>query len=122
MTAFYIVFEFPPKSVLRYFGTSRARLEKRMIHSAQKIYGQLSRIFQHFQNYNMIFIFFRFQTQENRFWGLGTFLHVFFVHKFTDLFTVWTILYKFSPIFHKSFSYEPSRQYGTSPFLKTITK
>ena len=68
----------------------------------------------------MIFRFFRFQTQENRFWGLGTFLAVFVVQIFTDLFTEWTIFYKFSPMLHNSFSYEPSRQYGTSPFSKTI--
>ena len=30
--------------------------------------------------------------------------------------------YKFSPMLHNSFSYEPSRQYGISPFFKTILK
>ena len=55
-------------------------------------------------------------------WGPGTFLRVFYVQKFIVLFTTLTIFYKFSPMLHKSFSYEPSRQYGTSPFLKTVIK
>ena len=68
--------------------------------------------------YILIFRFFRFQTQENRFWGLGTFLHVFLVQQFTDLFTVWKMFHKLSPILCISFSYVCSRQYGISP-LKT---
>ena len=50
----------------------------------------------------------------------GRFCLFLFVCNFTDLFTVWTIFYKFSPMLHKSFSYEPSLQYGISPFKKTI--
>ena len=75
---------------------------------------------ENFEIWNLVFIFLRLQTQENVFWGLGTFLHVFKVQYFTDLFTRLTILYKFSPVLHKSFSYEPSRQYGISPFLKHL--
>ena len=56
------------------------------------------------------------------FWGLGTFLHVFWVQKIIDLFTIWRFFYKFWKMSHKSFSYEPSRQYGINPFLKTIIK
>ena len=78
--------------------------------------------FKKFKIWNHIFRFSRFQTHGNRFWGLGTFLHVFCVQKIIDLFTALQILYKFSTIFHKSFSYEPSRQYGISPFSKTILK
>ena len=70
----------------------------------------------------MVFRIFRFQTQENRFWGLGTFLHVFQVQQITDVFTILAIFYNVGPMLHESFSYEPSRQYGTSPFLKTILK
>ena len=45
-----------------------------------------------------------------------------YVQKIIDLFTVLTIFYEFSPMLHKSFSYEPSRQYGISHCLKTIIK
>ncbi len=93
-----------------------------MIHSAQKFSEQISYNSQNFQKHNLIFRFFRFQTQENRFWGLGTFLAAFYVQYFTELFTILTIFYKFSPMFHKSFSYEPSRQYGISPFSKQFQK
>ena len=48
MTAFYSVSEFSPKSVLLQFGTSRARLKKRLTHSAQKIREHFS-YFQNFQ-------------------------------------------------------------------------
>ena len=91
-----------------------------MIHSAQIVWEHLLDIFKILKIWNRVSRFFRFQTQENRFWGLGTFLRVFDVQNFTDLFTVLQIFYKFSPMLHKSFSYEPSRRYGTSPFLKTI--
>ena len=70
--------------------------------------------------WNLIFSFFRFQTQENRFWGLGTFLHVCLVSNFIDLFTAWTIFYKLSPMLHNSFSYEPDGQYDTSLFLTSL--
>ena len=38
------------------------------------------------------------------------------------LFTIRKKFHKLSPMFHKSFSYEPSHQYGISPFPKTILK
>ena len=41
MTTFLQCFEFPPKSVLLHFGTSRARLEKCMMHSARKFREQI---------------------------------------------------------------------------------
>ena len=76
--------------------------------------------FKLFQMWNLVFRFFRFQTQENRFWGLGTFFARFFVvEKIINLFTVLQILYKSWKMFYKRFSYEPSRQYGISPFSKT---
>ena len=56
------------------------------------------------------------------FFAWGRFLLVFWVQKIINLFTVLQILYKFWKMFHKSFSYEPSRQYGISPFSKTIIK
>ena len=52
----------------------------------------------------------------------GTFLAFFYVQKINDLFTIFAISHKFWKMFHKSFSYEPSRQYGISPFSKTIIK
>ena len=122
MTHFYNVFEFPPKSVLLHFGTSRARLEKCMIHYAQFLLGAFLYMFQNLQKVESDFHIFRFQNQENRFSGLGTFLHVFQVQYFTALFTILTIFYKFSPMLHKSFSYEPYRQYGICHFPKTIIK
>ena len=73
----YSVFEFPPKSVLLHLGTSWARLEKCMIHSAQFCWEHLLYIFKNFNFWNHIFRFFRFQTQENRFFGLGTFFACF---------------------------------------------
>ena len=78
--------------------------------------------FQKFQNLEPYFQIFRFLTQENRFFGPGTFLALFHVQKIIDLFTILQILYKFALMLHESFSYEPSRQYGTSPFSKTIFK
>ena len=68
------------------------------------------------------FSFFRFQTQENRFWGPVTFLRVCDVQNVTVLFTTLQILYKFALILCISFSYVCSRQYGISPFFKTILK
>ena len=54
------------------------------------------------------------------FGGLGTFLAALLIRIFTDLFTVWKMFQKLSPILCISFSYVCSRQYGISPFLKTI--
>ena len=119
---FHSVFEFSPKSVFHYFGLSRARLEKCIIQSAQFFLEHLLYIFKIFKIWNLIFRFFRFQSQENRFFGLGTFLALFYFQKFINLFTVLQIFYKFWKMFHKSLSYEPSRQYGISPFSKTILK
>ena len=59
---------------------------------------------------------------KNVFWGPATFLRCFYVQKFIDLFTTLEIFYKFVLILFISFSYEPSRQSGTSPFLKTSLK
>ena len=56
------------------------------------------------------------------FWGLWTFWDVFYVQQIIDLFTILTIFYKFGLIRDISFSYEPSRQYDTSPFLKNNFK
>ena len=41
------------------------------------------------KTYNLIFRFFWFQTQANRFWGLGTFLPVCYVQYFTDCLPYW---------------------------------
>ena len=62
------------------------------------------------------------RPQENRFLGLGTFLRALYVQYFTDLFTVWKMFHKLSPILFISFSYVCSCQYGISPFLKIISK
>ena len=50
------------------------------------------------------------------------FLLVFYVQYFTDLFTILKMFHKLSLMLHKSWSYIPSRQYGTSPFFKTSLK
>ena len=57
-----------------------------------------------------------FQIPDSRksVFGPGDVFTCFHVHKFTDLFTILQMFYNFSPMFHKSFSYEPSRQYGIS--------
>ena len=55
-------------------------------------------------------------AQENRFWGLGTFLAVCLVKNVTDLFTIWKMFHKLSLMLHKSSSYILSRQYSSSPF------
>ena len=75
-----------------------------------------------FKKWSQVSRFFRFQTPENRFSGLGTFLHVFDVQKFINLFTILQFLYNVALMLHGSFSYEPSRQYGISHFLKTVLK
>ena len=75
-----------------------------------------------FKIWNQVFIFFRFQTQENRFWGPVTFLLVFHVQKIINAFTILAIFYKFSPMLRKSFSYVCFRQYGINRFSKTILK
>ena len=93
-----------------------------MIHSDQFCWEHLLYIFQIFKIFNLVSRFFRFQTQENRFLGLGTFLAFLHVQKIIDLFTRLAIFYKFWKMFHKSCSYEPSRQYGINPFFKTIIK
>ena len=117
---FYSVFEFSPKSVFHYFGLSWARLEKCIFQSAENFKEHRFHFLIFFKCWNRISRFFRFQTQENRFWGLGTCLHVFYVQYFTDLFTILTIFYKFALMLHESFSYEPCRQYGIKLFSKTI--
>ena len=119
---FYGVFEISPKSVFHYFGLSWARLEKCIIQSAEKFKEHRFLFLTFFEFWNLISKIFIFQGPENRFWGPGTFLDVFGGPKIIDLFTVLQILYKFWKMFHTSFSYEPSRQYGISPFSKTIIK
>ena len=42
--------------------------------------------FKNSKNWNHISRFFRFQTQETRFFGLGTFLHVFFMSKNSSIY------------------------------------
>ena len=56
------------------------------------------------------------------FGACGRFLTFLHVQKIIDLFTILEIFYKFALILFISSSYEPSRQYGTSPFLKTLLK
>ena len=78
--------------------------------------------FQNFENLEPGFQIFRFQTPKNVFWGLWTFWDVLYVQQFIDLFTILGFFYKFALILFISCSYEPSRQYGTSPFFKTSLK
>ena len=91
--------------------------------AAQKFHEQISYIFQKIQKCGTWFSDFSdSRPKKIGFWALGTFLPVLLVQKFTDLFTIWRRFYKFSPMLHKSFSYEPSRRYGTSPLFETIKK
>ena len=46
--------------------------------------------------------FLKFQMPKNVFWGPVTFLHVLYVQKFIDLFTIFSIFYKFALIRDKS--------------------
>ena len=117
---FHSVFEFSSKSVLLQTGTSWARFEKRMIHSAQKFCEHIQDIFQKNQNLESDFQIFQIPDPKNRFWGLGTFLALLYVQKIIDLFTILYFFYKFALILFVSFSCEPSRQYGISHCLKTI--
>ena len=93
-----------------------------MIHCAQFFWEHLLYIFQKFQNLEPGFHIFQIPGPKNRVWGPVVFLPVFYVQKFIDLFTILPIVYKFALILFISFSYEQSRQYGTSPFLKTLLK
>ena len=123
MTAFYGVSEFYPKSVLLQFGTSRARLGKRLTHSAQKCREQISYISQKNQNLEPGFQIFQIPDPIKSVLGpVDVFCRFLYVQKIIDLFTVFKISYKFALILFISFSYEPSRQYGTSPFSKTLLK
>ena len=62
------------------------------------------------------FPYFHIPDPENVFLGLGTF---WYVQEFTDVFTNLQMFHKLSLILDKSWSYIPSRQYGTSPFSET---
>ena len=73
--------------------------------------------FKIFKQMNMIFRFLRLQTQENRCWGPVTFLLVFYIQPFINLFIVLWIFYKFGLIRDKSWSYICFLQYGISRFF-----
>ena len=72
-----------------------------------------------FQNLGPSFQIFQITVSKKGFWGLWTFFDGLACPKIIDLFTIFTIFYKFALILFISFSYEPSRQYGTSPFFET---
>ena len=76
----------------------------------------------HFQKNPLFELFELLDAQNMCFGAWGRFCMFFYVQEFIDLFTVLAIFYKFWKMLHKSFSYEPSRQYGISPFSKTIIK
>ena len=102
---------------------SREPVWRSVYSNLQRLLRSTGSIFLIFFNFwNLISRIFIFQVPENRFWGLGTFLVVFYVQKIINLFTVFLIFYKFGQIHDKSWSYICSRQYGISPFLKSIVK
>ena len=80
------------------------------------------RFFKLFKKWNLVSRFFRFQSQNLCFGASGRFLTLWHVQKNTNFFTTLTIFYTFALILFISFSYEPSRQYGTSPFSKIAFK
>ena len=70
----------------------------------------------HYQKNPLFELFGFLDAQKNGFGARGRFWDVFDVQKIIDLFTMLTIFYKFALILLISCSYEPSRQYGPSPF------
>ena len=120
---FYSVFEFPPKSVFHYFGLSWARLEKCIFQSAENFKEHRFHFFDILRIFGTWFPEYSYsRAQKIGFGAWGRFGSVLGCPKIIDLFTVLQILYKFWKMFHNSFSYEPPRKYGISPFSKTIIK
>ena len=113
---FYSVFEFPPKSVFHYFGLPWARLEKCIFQSAENFKEHMFIFFDILRILEPDFQIFQIPGPVKSVLGPGDVFGTFFVQKFIDVFTVLQILYKFWKMFHKSVSYEPSRQYGISRF------
>ena len=81
--------------------------------------------------FNIFFIFLKlehgfqiFQISDKKkvCWGPVTFLPVFQVQYFTDLFTILKMFHKLSLMLHKSWSCICYRQYGISPFSSTSLK
>ena len=92
-----------------------------MIHSDQFFWEHLLYIFQNFPILEPGFQIFQIiDPRKYVFWPGDLFARFVVAQKIIDLFTVLQTLYKFWKMFHKSFSYEPSRQYGISLFSKTI--
>ena len=91
-----------------------------MIHSAQFVWEHLLYMFHKFQKLEPYFQIFQIPDPRKSVFWPGDVFGFFYVQKIISLFTVLRMLYKFWKMFHKSFSYEPSRQYGISPFFKTI--
>ena len=94
-----------------------------MTHSAQFFWEHLLYIrCIFFRNFEPGFQIFKIQYQKIGFGASGRFLAFSHVQKIIDLFTILQIFYTFALILFISFSYETSRQYGTSPFSKTLLK
>ena len=118
---FYRVFEMSPKSVFHYFGLSWTRLEKCIFQSAENFKEHRFIFSDILQFLEPDFQIFQIPGPRKSVFGAwGRFWTVLGCPKIIDLFTVLQILYKFWKMLHKSVSYEPSCQYGISPFLKTI--
>ena len=98
----YSVSDFYHKSFLLHFGTSWARLEKRMIQSAQNCREDRFHLFHISQSLVHGFHIFHVPGPKSVFWGLWTFWGVQFV---IDLFTMLWIFYKFGLIRDTSWSY-----------------
>ena len=118
---FYSVFEISPKSVFHYFDSSWARLEKCIVQSAETFKEHRFHFFDILQFLEPDFQNIHIPGPRKSVLGPGDVFGRFWgCPKIIDLFTVLQFLYKFWKMFHKSFSYGPSRQYGISRFLKTI--
>ena len=93
-----------------------------MIHPAQKMREQISYVFQTFQKLDFDFQILQIPDPIKSVFGSWDVFVCFVVQQITDLFTILKMFHKLVLLLCISFSYEPSRQYGISPFLKTILK
>ena len=114
---FYSVFEFSPESVVHYFGLSWARLEKCIVQSAENFKEHRFHLFDILFNlWNLISRFFIFRVPKYVFWGLWTFLDVFWGPKIIDLCTILKMFHEFGLVRGISWSYICYLQYGISRF------
>ena len=89
----YSVFEFSHKTILLYFGSSWARLEKRMIQSAKNFEEHRFHVFQIFQKIKQVSRMFIFQVPESVCLGLANILgcqkNHGFLYRFEFVLLIW---------------------------------